>query len=469
MSLFRSLGQVSAPIDRGIIADLARGAASGIRRLTSLHLVESEAGLISMHDTVRAFARRLALDADPLSVRREFGRTFVRLVADHSRLDRVGVGQLHAAALLADELGLRDELVGLAHRFAEPLGDAGYWAEAHDLLVRADASAEPGERGDIAELLARASERLGDVDAALAALHRAERTGTEAMPGRRWNIIGNVQRMLGRYDLAEEAYRTARGRASEFDNGITEGRAVGNLADLSRLRGRSAEAAAGYEQAWRISETAGDEVNLAIIRSNRAMFRGAIGRTADALDDIDELIRNGTTGFSASYLRVVRAGILVAADDIDGAAVTIAECRAMLDGSEGIEVEPELDVLDAHVQLARGRFDEAIARGEAALREAREVGWPLVEADALNTLAEIGVAAGDLTIAGERADAALAVASAIGDPLEQARALAVHSILLEAGGDRPAADAAARHSLDLVEPIGHVRVAALRERVAQLG
>ena len=467
MALFRSLGLLSAPIHRDIIGYLAPGA--GIDRLTSLHLVESESGLISMHDTVRAFARRLALDTDPLSVRREFGRTFVRVVAERSQLDRVGVGQLHAAALLADELGLRSELVGLAQRFAEQLGDAGYWAEAHDLLVRADASAEHGERGDIAELLARASERLGDVDAALAALHRAERIGTEAMPGRRWNIIGNVHRMLGRYDLAEEAYRTAGERASAAGNGITEGRAIGNLADLSRLRGRSTEAAAGYEHARQISESAGDEVNLAIIRSNRAMFRGAIGLAAEALADIDGLIRHGTTGFSASYLRVVRTGILVAAGDIDEAAATIAQCRAMLDGSEGIEVEPELDVLEAHVQLARGRFGDASAAGARALREAREVGWPLVEADALNTLAEIAVATGEFGLAGRRATAAQSVAEAIGDPLELARSLAVHSAVLESAGDPAAAGVAARRALDLLESIGHVRTPQLRERVALVG
>jgi len=460
----RRLSLFAAPVHVGTLRRASPETASAVPRLRSLHLVDASPHL-TLHDAVRAHARERALDEDPLSRRRTFARAFAEAsrarLETGGRVDRAQAVELHAAAVLAHEHNADDELVALAVAAGERLEEDGHWAEIVSVLEHADAVAGPQHRGALAELMARSYEKLGRTDDSLASLHRAQRLGDERMPGRLWNIIGNLHRSLGRWAEAQAAYRRAAAVAREAGNRITEGRAVGNEANLARLRGDLAEACQLFDAAWAITAVAGDAGNRTILRSNRTFLAAALGRFANAEAESRALLAEDPPGMSRAYHTVTLATVLLADGRPAEAVAALEHGQRMSDGAEGFDVLPEIRALRAQALQAVGRLDEAERDARAALEAIDGTGFDLPVPDALGSLALVALDRGRTDDAASLATEALAAAERLGDVNEVARAHEILGRAAIAAGDDERARRHLRDSVRILRRMGHERAGRL--------
>lgn len=471
--VLRSLSIVGVAVPIGIVRAALGDDAAALDPVCALHLATVDAGLIRVHDAVAAFARPRADADDPLSARRAFASRLADAVvaatldeAERGVLPRVHAELCVAAATAADEVGAADAVVRLALELAPVLDEAGRWSELVAVLERADPAAAPDQRAVVAEHLARAYELLGRLDESLAALHRARRAGGERMPGRLWNVIGNLHRHLGRFDQAHAAYRDAAATAHAAANGTTEGRAIGNSANLARITGDLRTSERLFDEAEALSLRMGDEVNLAILRGNRVYLDLALGRSERALATTAQLVADPPAALSALGMRALRATALLSVGDRDGALALLAD----VDASDNDPFETPVDALAvrAHIHCARGDLDAAEHDALRALEGAQAVDVALPVPDALNTLARVALARGDLD--GCRALAARArdAATTLGDPQEQARAHETLADAAAAADDETTAFGELTAAASILDGMGHVRFATLAQRVREL-
>jgi tetratricopeptide (TPR) repeat protein len=463
--LFRRIGLLAGPVSRRLLAEEedTDEVAPALEALRAAHLVEVSAdGVVTMHDTVRAFARRAALEAEPFSARALFANAVVeRVVAaidardPDSLVDGVVVGDIWSAAMIAADHGLDRELVRLAIRSSEDLGVSGSWSETSELLRRADGVAEDADRLEIAHLLARACEKLGRFDEALDHLHRAQRLGGEPVPGRTWNIIGNVQRWRSDFPAALQAYGRALDVARSAGNAVTEGRAIGNIADVHRILGDYVEAGALYDRALGVSEAADDRVNLSIVRSNRALLFASSNRAEEAIAEFDALLAENAVGTAVAHLLVVRAIPLLALGRVDEAEESVERARGIAGRSDSFDVVPEALNQRAEVLLRRGDVVGAEQSAIEARRAGEEIGSPLILVEADRLLAAAAVARGDDDTAFRRASAARRGGERIGDRVEAARAALILGGIERRRGDAVAAASWYNDAVGVFREVGH--------------
>ncbi|UAJ77854.1 hypothetical protein IT072_11130 [Leifsonia sp. ZF2019] len=456
----RRLALLSSPIDAGTLAQASPETTAALARLRSLHLVEP-GDTVTLHDAVRSYARARAFEEDPLSRRRSFAAALAdaaRLrLAESERMDRAHALVLHAAGVLAHDQGADEELVALALAASAHLEDDGHWSEIVSVLERADAVAPADRRGELAELMARSYEKLGRVDDSLASLHRAQRLGDESLPGRLWNVIGNLHRGLGHWDAARDAYRRAAHVARTAGNDITEGRALGNEANLARLCGALAESARLFDRALAVTDRAGDAGNRTILRSNRVFLDAALGRFDVAEAEARSLLAEAPPGIPAAYHCVPLATVLLAAGRPAEAVDALDDGRRRSDGGESFDVLPEIAALRGQALRAVGRLDEAERTALDALAAVDGTGFELPVADALGTLALIALDRGRVSEAADAAGRALTFAERMGDVNEQARSHEILGRIALAAGEPADAEVRLREAVRLLRKMGHER------------
>jgi tetratricopeptide (TPR) repeat protein len=462
LRLFRRIGLLVGPSSRRLVAE------DGVERaaldaLAAAHLVDvSDEGAVTMHDTVRAYARHSALEAEPFSARARFAKEVVdrasamlAALEPQALMDTALVADVWAAAMLAADHGLDADLVKFAIASSEDLGMSGSWSETSRLLARADAVADEDSRLEIAHLLARACEKLGRFDEALDHLHRARRLGDEPVPGRTWNIIGNVHRWRSEFSAAIDAYERALGVARSAANAVTEGRAIGNLADIQRILGRYREAEALFDDALAVSGAIGDTVNLSIVRSNRALLLASSNRPEEAIAEFDALLAELAAGTAVAHLLVVRAIPLLSLGRVDEAGESVERALSVAGRSDSFDVIPEAHNQRAEVLLRRGEPIAAERSANEARRVAEEIGSPLILVEADRLLAAIAMDRGDDEAAFELAESAWREGSRIGDRVESARASLILAALERGRGDSEAAGQWSRGALDDLREMGH--------------
>ncbi|MEH3088678.1 MAG: AAA family ATPase [Microbacterium arborescens] len=466
--VLRTLAVIGAPVPLEVVDEALRPASRTVPRLIALHLLEHEGGTLRMHDTVTAFARERSEVDDPASARRER----IARVADALRvvvprpLSRSAADLTAATAVAARRAGAQEALVRLAVDLGPALEEAGHWGEMTTVLEHAGSPADDADRALIAEHLARAYEMLGRIDESLAALHRARRAGAERMPGRLWNVIGNLQRHLGRLDHAEAAYRKAADTASAADNPVTLGRALGNLANLARITGDLADSEALFDEAGRVSADAGDEVNLSILRANRIHLDLDLGRTDAALEASTTLLEAAPPTPSPLAIRLLRARSLAAAGD----AASADDLLADVDPDTHTSFDAPIDalVLRAAIRLRLRHLDAAEADARRALADAERLDVALPVPDALCTIAEIALARGDAELAHEHALAAAESAAALGDRHEIARSHVIRGDAAARLGLTERARAELRIGHDILRSMGHIRAREVSAKLAAL-
>jgi tetratricopeptide (TPR) repeat protein len=462
-ALFRRLGLVAGPVSARLLTDGDPGARGALDALRSAHLVDAASdGVVTMHDTVRAFARRSALETDPFSVRTHFATGIVAraraLVAGHdpgTLADPHLVGDVWAAAVLASDHGLDADVVGLAMASSEDLGVSGFWSETLDLLERAEAVVGPGDRAEIALLRARACEKLGRFDEALALLHRVRRLGDEPVPGRTSNIIGNIHRWRGEYPAALDAYARALATARAAGSDITAGRALGNSADVRRVLGDYPAAEQLYAEALGVSGRIGDAVNLSIVRSNRALLLASTNRAEEAVAEFDALLAEQSAGTDIAHVLVVRAIPLLTLGRVGDARRSVARAREIAGRSGSFDVVPEALNMEAELLRRGGGLEEAERAATEARRAGEELGSPLILIESDRILAAIALDRGDVGSARRQASVALAEADRVGDRVEAARASLILGVVERRAGDDERADRWFSAAVVAFERMGH--------------
>jgi tetratricopeptide (TPR) repeat protein len=442
------------PVAVALLAGEDEAAVTGsLAALEDEHLVRTAGdGTVHLHDVVRRYAVERAETDEPHSARAsaaarlgawlaDGARAAADVVAPHAAgpgtpgatpapgsvdaarawLDRyvdaaVGTAQLAAAHDRADVAQ------ALSDALASWLDMAGSWRAAVHLHAAAASGGDPVAVARAQRDLGRALERLGRFDEALAQLVRSAESGHDTRPAQTYNRIGNVQKRLGRFDAAETSYVRAAAVARTTGDAISEGRAVGNRADVLRLTGRHDEARAEYARARLMSGRLGDRNNLAIIGLNNAVHLEELGDLAAARDAFTAVVTQADEDgdvAAAAPGRLGLARITLAEGDASGAATSL---RALLDAPVDVATVVEVRVLLGRALAVLGDTSTARAELRDALGQARAARVPLAEVEAGNALGELELAAGEQTAARAWFSGALAVAERIGDAREVARA-----------------------------------------------
>jgi len=472
-TLFRRLGLLRGAVRRDVVDTLldaspvadATTSERLLRRLAEMHLVSVSEQLVELHPLVHTAAHRLAIEQErPSALAALAGRVLDRFrgLVDADRVDVSIADGVVAAAALAVEQRAGTALATVVFDVVEPVGDAGYWGHAAELLQFAAPFVPAERRGTTAELLARACEKLGRYDDALDHLHRASRLLAEEQPGRTMNVIGNVQRQLGRVADAEQSYLRAARIAAAAGNPITRGRAIGNLGNLARITSRYRRSERLLDLADAVSVRAGDDVNRTIVESNRVLLLQAQGRFDDALDRCAALLERDRPGVNRGYLLTQRAMILLDLDRVAEADAALQAAGADDGGPTTFDEDAEIAIQLAQVSRRRGDLVEAARLAGTALAAAERVGYPLLRSDACSTLGEIAADAGDAETADRWARSSLELARLLGDRVEEARALETIGRAAGILGDHAVADAAFAEAAELLTAVGHWRATTVR-------
>lgn len=379
-----------------------------LRQLADEHLLMESDGEYAIHDLVRAFALHRLTDEEPRSAQATAMAAFAgSLLADaraHSRTGRPDSFWLErwqpvalSFAASASKWGLCVELGELAALYTEFLDVSGRLEEAEELLRLALAEDEVGNRAQLHRKLGRVLELRGDLAGAAQQLSAAldER---DVDYGRTLNGVGNVLKRMGRYRQSLTFYRRAALSASERGEALALGRALGNFADTVRVLGHPLIATAIFAAAQQCAENAGDEVNLAILRSNRSLLvedRGELDlATRMAREDIADFDAYGFTALSIGA-RLLLTRCLLARGDLDGAEVALAEATERAEAAGLPEQSFRLQIARGKLLAAEGDADAARNELFEVVAQAQDLGLAPQAIEAYRELAGLALATGD--------------------------------------------------------------------------
>ncbi len=393
--------------------------------LTHEHLVIRGEQGYSLHDLVRAFARRRVILEDPrsaqLAAMRRLCDVLVAETRAHATRGRPDSDWLErqlplvlAFSNIAEDWDLGSQFAELVLLNGEFLDLSGRLTQSEHLLRRAIPHADAQLSGELRRRLGRVLELRGDLPGALEVLSSALAPG-QPDRWRHLNGVGNVLKRMGRLRSAARHYRMA---AQEAEDPFGRGRALGNLGDALRMLGHDSMAEHLLAQAHICSTEADDDVNLLIILSNRSRLAEQQGKW-----DLAEDLARQSAAAGAPFGFVV---LEVMAHDV------IARCRAARGDAQGalaelsraIEQGRELGLLESVCALQATRSTMLVAQGDlrgasvglaAAKAEAERLGLLVPEVTVHNGLGHLARAHGDLDAAIAEHRTAAELAAACGD------------------------------------------------------
>ena len=391
------------------LAGLGEPAVAGhLNQLVTEHLVMQVAGGYVLHDLVRAFALRQLVLEDPRSQQvlamRRLSEVLVSQARDHAfpgQPDSVWLEiQLPVAqafAATAADWGLGAELGELVIPFTEFLDVAGRLGEAEQLVGLA--LAQPGAPNSalLRRKLGRILELRGDLAGALEQL-LAGLDPEDPEYGRTCNGVGNVLKRLGRIRESVRYYGLAARRAAAANDAMARGRALGNLADAVRVLGHGQLAEGLFDAAEAFSSESADQVNLAIVASNRCLMVEQEGNLELAVKMARKHVpMTETLGFVALTvsLQAVIARSLLADGDLGGSAEALALAMGLAEQAKMPEPLCALQVIRGRLLAADGQLDQAEDEITEAMVAAAALGAALTTADAYWSLGELAVVRGD--------------------------------------------------------------------------
>ncbi|MCC7492129.1 MAG: AAA family ATPase [Fimbriimonadaceae bacterium] len=236
----------------------------------------------------------------------------------------------------------------------------------------------------------------------------------------------------------------------------------GNLGSAHRNLGNLAEAVTAYERTIEITRSTGEKNVEAEARHWLGRTQLLLGRLQEAPVQLDEALalarETGSTRWEAGSL----AGLAEAALAVGDTTVAdrfVAQGRALCETAGELAGALDLGVAGAHLELAHGHAEAAVAQLQSALESAHH---PAERAIVLAELAAAALADGDPARAGQQAEEALAIATRLEFKPILVRALRVRAAVRRAGDAAGAAtDAAA--ALTAATEMG-----ALEEQIAAL-
>jgi class 3 adenylate cyclase/tetratricopeptide (TPR) repeat protein len=304
---------------------------------------------------------------------------------------------------------------GLLCLEGQTLLDMGRGADARRAFGRAlDASRGPAERCTALIGLAGAMRLTDEIDAALATLDEAQAlAGDDALlreRSRLHHLRGNLYFPLGRLDGCEREHRQALECAQRAGSRADEAAALGGLGDAYYLQGRMQTAAEHFERCVTLSREIGlgrAEVANAPMISFCSLVAGDVRRAIDTAHAALELAeRCGLPRAAGIAIHALTYTNMCYVEDLDEASRWALRAVELARGLGMRRFEGEGLGFQSHVELRRGRRQNALALAGEALQIARATGMRYLGPTALVDLA---LATDD---AGERA-AALAEAEAL--------------------------------------------------------
>lgn len=386
------------------LVDLAVPVVVGhLDQLAHERLLAPVASGYALHDVVRAFAQRQSVYVDPRSqqlaaLRRLIGylATEVEAHAMPGRPDNPWLSEHVPVVMgLVDSDASEDlivDLVDLVIPVIEYLDVSGQLAQAESLLRAVLSHPEAPQRTTLRRKLGRILELRGNLSAAWEELSQAL-DPEDADYGRALNGVGNVLKRMGRVVESVHYYRLAALQAGSNQDCFAQGRAYGNLADALRELGHLAWADHFFTVATQCSSQAEDQVNLAIVLSNRCElveergdYADAVELVAEALPVFDEL------GFTALRVNAeaVQARCLLAEGDLAGCEAALARAEQQVGLSGMPEQRCQLEVVRARLLLARGESIQAASSLRAALGDAEQLGLTGIVTQMQGLLAGVG-------------------------------------------------------------------------------
>jgi tetratricopeptide (TPR) repeat protein len=452
--------------------------ATAHRVLTALsraHLVEeSGPGRYSMHDLLHTYAAERAgelSDGERQAALRRLFDYYRRAAAAAAS----GSGPEARAWLDAERLNLlavagagepatspAPELAGTLSRY---LDARGYYTDALTLYrLAASASQARSDRagearahnliGNVQRRLGRYHEALSQHQQALTVFHAIGDRGGEAAALQGLAIVGW---RLGRYAEAHDRHDAALVLYQAVGDRVGEGNAHYGLGVVCRRLGRYAEALDHYGHALAVHRETGDRAaeggvlgNLGIVYLRLGRYPEALDHHRQALDIYRELGDRTGEGIASSNLGTTYDRLGHGDEALAHHQRALDICRSVGyrvgqgDARHGLGV----------VHLRAGRYSDALDELRQAVLTGREIGEADLETMARNDLGRALRAVGRADEALAEHRSALLLARETGDRYEQARALAGMADLSHDAGDVAQADRYRAQSTDLYRDLG---------------
>ncbi len=303
-------------------------------------------------------------------------------------------------------------------------------------------------------LYLRSSDRLGQADAL--------------------RILGKVQRETAQYDAAILTLDEALSIYREFSDGRREADALTDLGSAKRLTGKLAEAESLLEEALSLYEAIDDRrgeatalVQMGAVCEQTGDYEKALRLSEEALAIIRSI---GGPSREADTMR--RAGVILRRMGSYQQSILITRQGLAIFRAIGSRIGQADALNDLGTALrASGQHDDA----GAALREALDLYTGAGgasnqhgEAEILNQLGALHLAAGNAGAASECHARALAASRSVGIPVEEARSLEGLARCQQCSGDDAAAIAGLSEALDIYQRIGAPEAASVAAELAML-
>lgn len=398
------------------------------------HLVEQRVpGRYELHDLVRPFAARHALDEDAPSARRAAStRLFEHYRHSSSRaMDLYAPHEAHRRPRFPRPATPNVPLANSA--------DAAAWLETEraNLVSLATQFAIDGDAAfaiDLSNLLHRYLDTTAHHDDAEALHTCASRVAEGADRARILNRLGTMHARLGRYQDALGHYRQALSIFREVNDRANVGRTLNNLGIAHQRLGHYNEALALCEQALTLAQESGDQTSVGRTLNNLGLVAIRLGHDVEAEGEIRRAMEVAHETGNRSGESYARTHLAIVLGRLGRDTEAFEHLERALTLSREVDDRTGESYAMSHLGSALARTGaDAIHHHELAVSISHEIGDRETEAEALNEMGSSLCLLGRPQKAIERHHESRAIANQVGDRYQEARsenglAVAYHAI-----------------------------------------
>lgn len=234
--------------------------------------------------------------------------------------------------------------------------------------------------------------------------------GITETPGDTWSALANLSMSVGELDEADDFLARALAFFREVGHRRKEAMMISNTGYLRRLQGRLDDAELLHLEALQLREEIGDRVGvgrmynmLSVINNSRGMYEEGARYARTAVEIASETVDRRWEASALTNLGDAEREL----GRLDKAAIHFEAARKIHSEFQDLRGEMQIELKLARLQLRQERFEPAALTAERIAEAAPEHDFLRVEVHALELLADIAFARGDLTNAAERYEGCL--------------------------------------------------------------
>jgi tetratricopeptide (TPR) repeat protein len=290
-----------------------------------------------------------------------------------------------------------------------------------DALAEFQRADGPPASADLQLMAATAATRLGDLGqgAGLAetALDRFRARADDDGRMRALNLLGVIEFERGNLERSKLCFTDALGLARALKDTLMAARASNNLASIADLQGDAPAALTLYRSSLVSYQRMGDRRGAAEAYHNLGIVFRQMGEWADAESAADQAIRYAEALVERALLAIAvmgRVEIGIQRGELDLARQQLAWASTLATESRDELGIIEVQLLDAQLALAEGRWDAAAARAESARLAAVAGRAAVLQAQCAALSARANKVLGNTVVAEQRREEASALFRAQG-------------------------------------------------------